>query len=266
MTSGAGAGWEESDELDVWSADRLLNGELCPDASSGYNDVAELIAVVREGVQPAPSGWGTPTVPAMERIIRRPPTTRGSGAGRRWKALSYATVTMTVVTVLGVGSAAAATGQLPAPVQSVVHSAAAVAGVQVPAHRPDHTSGPGPADQSGRLSGGSAPSVAQPSTTAVTDIPVAGSAPSPSTPSSPSNVASDGAATSEDHAPAVPSDSADSADPSVTTPPSSDASGAPGTPGASHGNSEGASSKGSNRPESRGPRNPGAPSGSTPAP
>lgn len=166
----------DPDEVDVWTVDRLLDGSIEPsDAPDGYEQVAALITVIREGVGPAASGWGSPTVPAMARAITAPPhrRSRRSGAAHA-RRLSHVAAAAGMFALLGSGTAAAATGSLPPSVQTAVHSAAASLGVSIPAgvHSDRHAAPSGGA--AGRASTASNARVS-PNATIIT-VPVPGSA------------------------------------------------------------------------------------------
>lgn len=132
-------GDSEIDDIDVWTVDRLLDGSIPDlDVPAGYAEIASLIGVIHGGVSPAPSGWGSRTVPAMAQMITAPPRRHGRKRNLRYaRRLSHAAAAVGVFAALGASGAAAATGSLPAPVQSAVHSAAVEVGVPIP----DPTSG-----------------------------------------------------------------------------------------------------------------------------
>ena len=150
MTGGGfGGDWTEVDDLDAWTADRLLDGDLdVTQIPDGYERVAKLIGIVKEGVEPASSGWGSPTVPAMARIVTSPTRLaplRSRPRARAWRIPNAAAVVV-VLGALSAGTAAAATDSLPAPVQSAIHSAGNAFGVPIPAADPNvpsagHSSG-----------------------------------------------------------------------------------------------------------------------------
>ena len=156
---------EHSDLDDVWTVDRLLDGSIPdPDIPEPYREIASLIGLVRSGVSPAASGWGSRTVPAMAQIITCPPRRQ---RGRRdltyARRLSHAAAAVGVFAALGASGAAAATGTLPASVQTAVHSAASQLGVPIPDPRGGR---PSPA-RSFPSRGASTPKVVQPSTARV---------------------------------------------------------------------------------------------------
>lgn len=138
MTRLDGNDWSDLDDIDLWTVDRLLDGTLpAPEVPLGYGELASLLDVVRAGVAPAESGWGSSTVPAMVGILTAPPARKrprirpsfvAAQAGRATRAAAA----VVLLATLGAGTAAAATGSLPASVQSAVHSAAASLGVSVP--------------------------------------------------------------------------------------------------------------------------------------
>ncbi|HEV2310398.1 MAG TPA: hypothetical protein VGU73_07735 [Acidimicrobiia bacterium] len=116
--------------LDDGTAARLLAGELAPlDAPPGYAAVATLLRVAAaprdgelDGEDEARQAFATarPAAPAP----------------RRRRSTRFAALVVAGVLCLGGVAAAATTGSLPGPVQSVAHSALQSVGVSVPAPQP----------------------------------------------------------------------------------------------------------------------------------
>lgn len=129
-------GWTGPDDLDVWTVDRLLDGAGDAfDVPAEYQAVTDLIGVIKEGVAPAESGWGSKTVPAMSQLLTAPPREHRRKASRsrsHLRRMPQLAAAVTVVACLGAGSAAAATGSLPHDVQTAVDSAASMLGVSLP--------------------------------------------------------------------------------------------------------------------------------------
>jgi hypothetical protein len=172
--AGPRSDWSDFDDPEILVVDRLLDGTLDPAAvPADYAAVADLLKVIREGCEPAESVWGSPTIPAMSRILATAPRSgrshsrRPSGPKRpastpvRRHVLQ--TVGLTVVGVLSIASGAAATGHLPASMQSAAHRVVAAVGLTIPAPaRPSTRDDPvGPA-RPASSSAGPAPSGATP--------------------------------------------------------------------------------------------------------
>ena len=126
--------------LDDLTADRLLGGTLDPeDAPPGFTEVAALFAAARGQVIPVQLASRDTTVSAIAAAVSAaagvsPTTSRKRGSSKMigklltLKALGLALPAM----ALTAGSAAAASGALPAPAQAAVHNVLSHVGISVP--------------------------------------------------------------------------------------------------------------------------------------
>src|SRR5690349_1775233 len=128
--------------LDDRTADRLIAGRMTPeDAPAGFAGVAALLRDAHGvAVDPAtaPPASETSTIAAMAAtIVRQQATVRPSAAraaGRRSRRMTTKVAGLAAVaTLLGVGTAAAATGSLPTPAQNAAADTLAKIGVSLPA-------------------------------------------------------------------------------------------------------------------------------------
>ena len=130
-------------DIDLTSADDLLSGALpWVDVPEGYEAISSLISAVRRGVAPLESGWGSPTVAAMARRISTTEARRNSNGRRRRRlvgSVPHMAAAITAAALLSSGTAVAAAGELPAPMQVAVSDVASIVGVSVPS-----TDGPNP--------------------------------------------------------------------------------------------------------------------------
>ena len=136
-------------ELDATTVEALLAGTVGAEAGSrGLTGVAALLAEARVDAAAGALPGESATVAAMRAAV----TGRPVGVGRRrphpmlGRALALKAAVITGTLALGAGTAAAATGSLPAPLQSAAHDVLAVIGVRVPggaaaAHDTDARSG-----------------------------------------------------------------------------------------------------------------------------
>ena len=122
--------------LDPDTADRLLGGSIHPDdAPAGYRRVAALIAAARE---PAATAERSEAPAGLAELVTSSPSAP-EPTGRSRRRFAAAAVAATVL--LGASGAAAATNNLPAPVQRTVASIGSYLGLNIP--EPE-----GPADTS----------------------------------------------------------------------------------------------------------------------
>ena len=123
-------------DIDLSSADDLLSGSLpWVDLPEGYEGISSLISAVRRGVAPLESGWGSPTVAAMARRISTTEGSRSAGGRRRRRlvgSVPHMAAAITAAALLSSGTAVAAAGELPAPMQVAVSDVASIVGVSVP--------------------------------------------------------------------------------------------------------------------------------------
>ncbi len=118
--------------LDDETASRLLDRTVDPeDAPPRYAPVATLLAAAAAPARPVELTGGPPSVAALR--------SAGDAPRRRGRTVRFAVVVGVAVLALS-GVAAAATGSLPDPVQSVAHHALAAVGVSVPAPAPERAS------------------------------------------------------------------------------------------------------------------------------
>jgi hypothetical protein len=127
--------WDELAELDDARSDALLEGRTSPgNIPSGYEDVAHLVAVIQRGVEPDELKCEPPTVIALLALLNHehdPEPVRaapGRRHGRKRAVFAGAAIGM----LLSAGTAAAATGHLPAAIQEVAHHVAAELGISIP--------------------------------------------------------------------------------------------------------------------------------------
>ena len=122
--------------IDDGTAERLLAGGLSPeDAPPGYAGMAELLRATRApGTQGELAGEPA-LVAAMAEVVRSVPGIRHTPLRRKKmlsKVLTAKAASVFAASVLGATAAAAATGNLPAPAQNAISSAASSVGVNVP--------------------------------------------------------------------------------------------------------------------------------------
>jgi hypothetical protein len=124
--------WDEPAELDDARGDALLEGRTSAgDIPSGYEDVAQLVAVIRSGLEPDAAIKEPPTVTALLELFNRGhvrEAPRSPRRGRKRAAAAGAVIGMLV----SAGTAAAAAGRLPAAIQEVAHHVAAELGISIP--------------------------------------------------------------------------------------------------------------------------------------
>lgn len=117
--------------LDRASATRILDGDLdAADAPPGYGPVVTLLTHARAPARAFDLAHEAAARSAL-RVARRAPA-RGAGPAKRWHGARLAVLVTAVTVALG-GIAAAATGSLPGPAQSVAHGALGAVGVPGPA-------------------------------------------------------------------------------------------------------------------------------------
>ncbi|MGH8976180.1 MAG: hypothetical protein ACRD0C_23570, partial [Acidimicrobiia bacterium] len=124
--------------LDDWTADRLLAGMVDPDdAPPGYAGLARALSHARGPVESGDLAGRDRIVVAVADAVAEasPPTTVPVPLRRRTmlsRLLCTKVAAATMTTVLLATGAAAATGSLPDPAQSLVSDAADVVGIEVP--------------------------------------------------------------------------------------------------------------------------------------
>jgi hypothetical protein len=133
-------------ELDQATTDALIEGSLFgADIPAGYEDVAHLIAMIRHGLEPEDSLRESRTVTGVVELLNRPHgrVSKGVARGPRRRRKRGLVAVAAVGLLLSAGTAAAATGHLPAALQAAVRDMAARLGIPVPG-RPGSTSRPVP--------------------------------------------------------------------------------------------------------------------------
>ena len=122
--------------IDDGTAERLLAGGLSPDdAPPGYAGMAELLRATRAPGTEAELAGAPALVAAMAEVVRSVPGIRHTPLRRKKllsKVLTAKAASVFAASVLGATAAAAATGNLPAPAQNAIASAASSIGVNVP--------------------------------------------------------------------------------------------------------------------------------------
>jgi hypothetical protein len=130
------AGWHEHRpvEIDESTSNALIDGCLSPiDTPAGYEEVAQLIEVIRRGLESQESCGEPPAVAAMvQQIGTRPSIVCLPTQGRRRRKKRSAVAAAVVGVLVSAGTAAAATGALPGAIQAAVHDVAAHMGISIP--------------------------------------------------------------------------------------------------------------------------------------
>jgi hypothetical protein len=130
------ADWHEHGpaELDESTSDALIDGRVSPaEVPAGYEEVAQLIGVIRRDRESEESFGGFPTVGAMvEQINRRRSIVSLHPPGRRRGRKRGAAAAVVVGVLVSAGTAAAATGALPSAIQATVHDVATDLGISIP--------------------------------------------------------------------------------------------------------------------------------------
>jgi hypothetical protein len=126
-------------DLDAAMADALLDGRVhADDVPPAYQAVATVLRAADAPLRPDEVERGPEAIRRIFEEARRPPTpvaTPGAAGSRRlsdrW-SLRAAVVAIVAMFTLGGGAAMAATGNLPAPLQSAAHDVLGAVGVEVP--------------------------------------------------------------------------------------------------------------------------------------
>ena len=134
-------------DLDLETADDLLSGTLpWIDVPEGYEGISSLVSAVHRGVAPLESGWGSPTVAAMSLRISTTQVNATSGRKHRTgtaRKVRHLAAAVAALAVVSSGSAMAAAGGLPSPMQVAVSDVASIVGVSVPSSNdPDRPASP----------------------------------------------------------------------------------------------------------------------------
>jgi hypothetical protein len=121
-------------ELDDAISDSLLEGRVSVDeAPPGYEDVAQLIAVIRQGLEAEEPLSEPPTVSAIVQLLNRRPDTAPTNSARGPRSGAKRTPAAVAAGILlFAGTAAAASGHLPTTLQAAAHQVAAKLGISIP--------------------------------------------------------------------------------------------------------------------------------------
>ncbi len=120
--------------LDALTADRLLSGEVSPDdAPPGYAGVAQLLDAAGRGLGAEGSVQEVATVAAMQAAaLGNLGSVSAHGVKKMLSKMLAVKAAAVAVVLLGAGSAAAATGSLPAGIQNTTSMVLAKIGISVP--------------------------------------------------------------------------------------------------------------------------------------